>query len=171
MKPTPLQRLDVSVRQSAPVTLTLLIAVLSVVPVALPSYHLLAPDFVLMAVFYWTVHRPDLMRSWTVFVIGLLDDVLSGMPLGVNALILVLVHGAILSQHRVFRGKSFGLVWWGFALIAPGAFLASAIVTYLAAGVLADSSILGLRLLLTVAAYPVMAWIMGRAQRAFLAGV
>ena len=32
-----------------------------------------APDIVLIAVFYWMVHRPDLMRLWTAFVLGLLQ--------------------------------------------------------------------------------------------------
>ena len=70
----------------------------------LPAASTLAPDIVLIAVFYWTVHRPDLMRLWTVFVIGLLSDVLSGTPLGVHPLVLVLVHAAIISQHKMFRG-------------------------------------------------------------------
>lgn len=171
MKPTRLQQLDISVRHSAPIALTLLFSVLSVVPVNLPGYAQIVPDFVLMGVFYWTVHRPDLMRTWTVFVVGLLCDVLSGTPLGVTALVLVLVHAIIIAQHKVFRGKSFVIVWWAFALVAPTAHVVTAMIALVATGTVVNSSMLVLRLVLTVMLYPIFAWLLGRAQRAFLSSV
>jgi rod shape-determining protein MreD len=171
MKLSALQRVDVSVRQSAPVALTLLLTVLSVVPVRLPAASTLAPDIVLIAVFYWTVHRPDLMRLWTVFVIGLLGDVLSGTPLGVHPLVLMLVHAAIISQHKIFRGASFGMVWWAFSLIAPVAHVVAAILAFVTTGALIDLSLFALRLVLTIGFYPALAWLLGRAQRALLASV
>jgi rod shape-determining protein MreD len=171
MKLSALQRLDASVRQSTPVVVTLLLTVLSVVPVHLPAASTLAPDIVLIAVFYWTVHRPDLMRLWTVFVIGLLSDVLSGTALGVHPLVLVLVHAAIISQHKVFRGASFGMVWWAFSLIAPAAHVVAALVAFATAGALPDLSLFLLRLVLTIGFYPALAWLLGRAQRALLAAV
>jgi rod shape-determining protein MreD len=171
MKPSALQRFDLSIRQSVPVVLTLLLTVMSVVPVRLPAASTLAPDIVLIAVFYWTVHRPDLMRLWTVFVIGLLGDVLTGTPLGVHPLVLVLVHAAIISQHKIFRGASFGMVWWAFSVIAPAAHIAGVVVAFLAAGALPELSLFLLRLVLTIGFYPALAWLLGRAQRALLTTV
>ncbi len=171
MKLSPLQRLDIAVRQSMPVVVTLLLAVISVVPIGLPASSSLAPDIVLIAVFYWTVHRPDLMRAWTVFVIGMLSDVLSGTPLGVHPLVLVLVHTVIISQHKIFRGAAFGVVWWAFSLIAPAAHAVTATVAFVAADVAPDLSVLALRLVLTIGLYPALAWLLGRAQRALLAAV
>lgn len=168
---SPLQRLDVSLRYATPVALTLLVAILSVVPLRLPGHALLAPDVVLMTVFYWTVHRPDLMRGWAAFAVGLLTDVLTGAPLGVNALVLVLVHAALLAQHKVFRGKGFGLVWCAFALTVPAAHLVAAAAVLAVSGILPDPSVLGLRSLLTIALYPPVAWMMGRAQRAVLSSL
>jgi rod shape-determining protein MreD len=171
MKLSPLQRLDISIRQSTPVVVTLLLTVLSVVPVGLPASSSLAPDIVLIAVFYWTVHRPDLMRAWTVFVIGMLSDVLSGTPLGVHPLVLVLVHTVIISQHKIFRGAAFGVVWWAFSLIAPAAHIAAAAIAFVGAGVVPEPSVLILRLVLTIGLYPALAWLLGRAQRALMAAV
>jgi rod shape-determining protein MreD len=171
MKLSALQRFDVSVRQSVPVALTLLLTMLSVVPVRLPAASTLAPDIVLIAVFYWTVHRPDLMRLWTVFIIGLLGDVLSGTPLGVHPIVLVVVHTAIISQHKIFRGASFGMVWWAFSLIAPVAHVLAAIIAFVATGALTDLSLFALRVVLTIGFYPALAWLLGRAQRALLASV
>lgn len=171
MNPGALQRLDLRLRHALPVLLTLLVVLLSVAPLRLPDYALVAPGLVLVSLFFWTVHRPDLVRPWHAFVIGLFDDALSGTPLGVNALILVVVHAAIVAQHKVFRGKPFAVIWFAFALIAGGAQLLEAFLALVAARVLVDPLLLLVQLLLTIALYPAVAWLLGRAQRAFLAGI
>lgn len=171
MTPGFLQRTDLRLRHALPASLTALIVVLSVAPLRLPDYALVAPGLVLIALFFWTVHRPDLMRPWHAFAIGLLDDALSGTPLGVNAMIFVLVHWVIVAQHRIFRGKSFAVVWFAFATVAAAAQLLNAALALVAARVLVDPLLLAVQLLLTLALYPPLAWLLGRTQRALLAGV
>jgi rod shape-determining protein MreD len=166
-----LQRLDLRLRQALPVLLTLAVVVLSVAPLRLPDYALVAPGLVLIALFFWTVHRPDLLRPWHAFAIGLFDDVLSGTPLGVNALIFVLAHAVIVAQHKVFRGKPFAVIWFAFVLLALAAQLATAALALAAARVLVDPLLLVVQLALTIGFYPPLAWLLGRAQRAFLAGI
>lgn len=168
MRPLFLQRVDLWARTSVPLALTFLMALLNVVPLRLPDYSELAPSLVLMAVFYWTVHRPDLMRPWSVFVIGLLDDVLSGAPLGVNALVLLFVHWTIMAQHKAFRGQPFAIVWLGFALIAGGAAIVEVVLALVAGYGLLDPVTVVVQYFLTLALYPPIAFLMGRAQRAFL---
>lgn len=168
MRPLFLQRLDLWARAAIPLLATMAAVLLNVVPLRLPDYAPLAPGFVLMAVFYWTVHRPDLMRPWAVFLVGLLDDVLSGTPLGVNSLVLLFVHWTIMAQHRVFRGKSFMLVWLGFAVLAFGAKLVLAAVAFGIGYGLLDPLVLLVQFILTLALYPPVAFIMGWAQRVFL---
>ena len=171
MTPGFLQRADLRLRHALPAAVTVLIVVLSVAPLRLPDYALVAPGLVLIALFFWTVHRPDLMRPWHAFAIGLLDDALSGTPLGVNALIFVLVHATIVAQHRIFRGKSFAVVWAAFAMIAAVAQLLNAGLALVSARVPLDPLLLGVQLLLTLALYPPLVWLLGRTQRALLAGV
>ena len=168
MRPLFLQRLDLWARAAIPMLATLLAVMLNVVPLRLPDYAPMAPGFVLMAVFYWTVHRPDLMRPWAVFLVGILDDVLSGTPLGVNSLVLLFVHWAIVAQHRAFRGKSFILVWLGFAMLAFGAKLLLAAVAFAIGYGLVDPTMMLVQYILTLALYPPVAFVMGRAQRVFL---
>ncbi len=168
MRPLFLQRLDLWARMAIPLLATILAVVFNVVPLRLPDYAPLAPGLVLMAVFYWTVHRPDLMRPWTVFLIGILDDILSGTPLGVNSLVLLFVHWTIVAQHRVFRGKSFVLVWLAFALVALGAKLLLTVVAFAAGYGLLDPTVLLVQYILTLALYPPVAFVMGWAQRVFL---
>jgi rod shape-determining protein MreD len=168
VRPLFVQRLDGWARAAAPLALTLIAAIVNVIPLRLPSYSVIAPDLVLMAVFYWTVHRPDLMRPWTAFVVGLLDDVLIGTPLGVYALVLLFVHWAIIAQHRTLRALSFGLLWCGFALIAAGAKVVLVVLALAIGRGLIDPSVLFAQYSFTVVVYPLVALLMGRAQRAFL---
>lgn len=168
MRPLFVQRLDGWARASAPFALTLVAVIINVVPLRLPAYSVIAPDLVLMAVFYWTVHRPDLMRPWSAFVVGLLDDILSGTPLGVYALVLLFVHWAIIAQHRTLRALSFGLLWCGFALIAAGAKLVMVVLALVIGRGLIDPAGLFAQYAFTIAVYPLIALLMGRAQRAFL---
>ena len=163
-----LHRLDRWVREAAPLAISLLVVIATVVPVRVPEYAFLAPGFVLMAVFYWTVHRPDLMRPWGAFVVGLFDDVLTGAPLGLNALVFVLMHGVIVAQHRFFRGKPFVLVWFAFAVIAFGAHTIASLLALIAGGAPIEPSAMLVRYGLAVAMYPLAGWFLGRAQRAFL---
>ena len=74
MRPTLLQRVDLKLRQALPGLLILLCIMLSVTPLRLPDYALVAPGLVLIAVFYWTVHRPDLLRPWHACLLGLFID-------------------------------------------------------------------------------------------------
>ena len=168
MRPLFLQRVDAGARAAAPLVLTLMIVIVNVVPLRLPSYSVIAPDLVLMAVFYWIVHRPDLLRPWGAFMVGILDDILVGTPLGVNAFVLLLVHWMIISQHKTLRTLSFGLLWLAFAVIALGAKLILVGLALVINRGLIDPMVLLAQFSFTVAVYPLIAMLMGRAQRAFL---
>lgn len=77
------------------VILTLLIAItLSAMelPFHTPRWFvLLRPEWVLLAVFYWAVERPDRVPMVFVWLLGLILDVLQGSPLGVNGLCLAAI--------------------------------------------------------------------------------
>ncbi|MDA1326378.1 MAG: rod shape-determining protein MreD [Proteobacteria bacterium] len=126
MNPSLSQRLDLLARNVLPAMLGVFLVLLSTIPFYIPGYGPMAANLVLMAVFYWAVHRPDLLSPFTVFLIGLLQDILVGMPPGMNAFVLLLVRTIAVSQGRVFRGRSFIILWWGFGMVA----MASAFVVW-----------------------------------------
>ena len=89
------QRLDKTGRNLAPFAVTVMLALIGLVPVPAPGYAPVAPFLTAIAIYYWAIHRPDLMRPGTAFLIGLLQDLLTGGPLGVNALVLVHVVASV----------------------------------------------------------------------------
>ena len=118
-----------------PALLGVLLVILSTIPFYIPGYGPVAANLVLMAVFYWSVHRPDLLSPISVFFIGLLQDILIGMPPGMNAVVLLSVRTLAVSQSRVFRGRSFIILWWGFGIVA----VASSFVVWVLSAIYAIS--------------------------------
>lgn len=164
------QRLDKTGRNLAPIAVTVMLLLVGMVPLRLPSYTEVAPALTLMAVYYWGIHRPDLLRPGVVFAVGLLQDLLSGGPLGLNALTLVCVHWTVLSQRRFFLANTFALLWLGFVLIVLGAALLQWVAVCALSATLMPLAAPFFQALLTMALFPVFAWLFIRVHRAFLHG-
>lgn len=152
-------------RNLLPIAITIALVLIGVARLQIPHYAVIAPSLPLMAVYYWTVFRPDLMPRLAVFGIGLLQDALAGLPLGVNALVLLLLHAVVISQRRFLIGKPFWVFWWGFLLVAPAAAgLTWAIMSILRGALIAPGAAV-FHLLLTIVAFPILCWVLLRAQR------
>lgn len=168
MRPTFWHSLDFMARQLTPFALTLILVLLNVVPMHIPGYARVVPILPLMAVYHWSIYRPELMPAYAVFAIGLLQDVLTGTPIGVNALVFLGVYGVVLSQRRFFAGKSFFIMWLGFALVAAGAVLASWLLISIFNMTLVAPKAAIFQYLLTLGCFPFIAWLFLRWQQAFL---
>ena len=110
---------------SIPLVVTLLLVIASALPWHLPLFVEGTPALAVAAVFHWTINRPDCLPLAATFCIGLLQDLLTGTPPGMTALMLLAVQGFVASQRTFFHGKPFLVVWWGFALVMPAAGLMS----------------------------------------------
>lgn len=111
------QRLDLGARSALPFTTTLLCLFLGVIPWPLPFIGAVTPPLILIALYYWTVHRPDLFRPSMVFALGLLNDIINYMPIGISAILYLCVYQIILTQRRYFTRQSFFTLWMGFVII------------------------------------------------------
>ncbi|MDP6172605.1 MAG: rod shape-determining protein MreD [Rhodospirillales bacterium] len=162
------RRLDQWARNLTPVGLTLVLILLGVLPIHVPGYSQVAPVMAIMSVYHWAIYRPQLLPVLAVFLLGLMQDLLSGAPAGLNALVMLTVYGTVAWQRRFLVGKSFFIYWFGFALIGLGA----SVESWLIASVW-NLSFMGLRILffqyvLALGFFPVIAWILLHWQRAFL---
>lgn len=165
------QRMDMIVRSLTPFVLTLVLVVLGQVPLHIPGFAEVAPILPLMAVYFWAIYRPDLLPATAVFIAGLVQDALSGMPFGVNAAVFVIVHMLVLSQQVFFQGKSFLIIWLGFSMVAAGAV---ALIWSLNAMVFASFASVEaafFQYLVTVGIFPILALMLVRWQRTVLAQI
>ena len=168
MKRTFGQRLDLFTRHSMPALFTMILVVINMVPLHIPGIARIMPVLPLIAVYHWAVYRPTLLPAPVVFAIGLLHDVLSGAPLGVNALVYLGVYGIVIFQQRFFTGKSFLVVWLGFALISFVATVVAWMLVSFLSSALVEPNAAVFQFALNVGFFPLIAWIFLRYQRVFL---
>ncbi len=168
MKPVLWHRLDLMARSLTPFGLTLVLVLFNVLPLHIPDLSRVMPLLPLMAIYHWAVHRPNLMPAYAVFAIGLLQDTLTGAPLGVNVLSYLIVYGVVVSQRRFLVGKSFAIIWLGFAMVAASAAMVGWLLVSSFYGTVVESSALFLQYLLSLGIFPMLAWLFMRWQRAFL---
>lgn len=155
-------------RGSIPFWLTFLLALISVVPMRIEGFATVTPSLVSISVFYWSLHRSYLMPAPVVFLLGLISDILTGTPMGLSSLMLLIIHAIAVSQRLVFVGKAFILSWWGYFLIATGiAFLSWIVACIYSLALLPISPIL-MQLVLTILVFPLFAWCFGLIQSSFL---
>ncbi len=163
-----LRRIEKGLRGLTPVALTLALMLMVALPLPLPGFAQVTPAITLIAVYHWSIYRPDLLPLGATFALGLIQDVLTGAPLGLTSLVLLLLRTIVVSQRRFFHGKTFMVEWWGFMLVAPGATVASWMLVSLYFGTVVNPRSSGVQLVLTVALYPVLTWLFGRAQHSLL---
>ena len=111
------------------------------------------------------LHRPSLLPSGGVFIIGLLQDFLCGGPIGLNAGILVLVYFIAVTQAKFFYGKSFLVVWWGFFVVSFGVSVLEWIIHSIFAGSIIIAKPVIYEFIMNVAAYPLFGWLFVQVHR------
>jgi rod shape-determining protein MreD len=77
----------------------------------------LMPSLPMLVVFLWGIHRPDLLPSFAVALVGLLLDLLIHAPLGCSSLALVVVYAVTVSQRLYWMTVPGGLLV-GFVIAA-----------------------------------------------------
>ena len=169
MQATVLQRMDTTARRLVPFGVTLILMLFAMTPTYIPGLSHITPMYALMAVYFWSIYRPDLLGYGSTFAIGVLEDLLSGTPLGSGALILLLCQRVVFSQQKFFNNKPFGIIWLAFALVALGASL----LRWFCVGLVASSGFtpIGEMLtayLMTVAVYPIVGWCLAKAHMKLL---
>lgn len=159
---------DRTARNLTPFALALILVVLSLIPVRLPGFAPIAPLLTLVAVYHWSIYRPNLFPAVAVFAIGLLQDMLGGAPPGLHAVVFLSVSSLVATQRRFLVGKSFFTYWFGFGLLS----LAAAGEMWLLGSIwnafILDFHVLFFQYLLTLGLFPPVAWIFLRWQQAFL---
>ncbi len=112
------RQLDELATGLTPFFVSLVLILLSTAPIHLPATGPVSPELGVIAVFFWTIYRPDRMPAFAVLGLGLWQDLLNAAPVGLHTIAFLVVYGIVASQRTFFRGKPFPIVWWAFGLTA-----------------------------------------------------
>lgn len=118
------------------------------------------PPFGLMMLLAWRLHRPELLKPWAAVLLGLLDDLVSGQPLGSAMFFWTVSFLAIdvLDTRIVWRD------FWQDWLLAAGAIALCLIGGRLVAAPIGAhvDTVLLIQILITVALFPVLSRLVAR---------
>ncbi len=158
------QWLERTLRSLVPFLTGLVAVLIDIMPLPGSSSHVLAPFMTLGVVYFWSLYRPDLMPAVAAFALGIVFDLLAGLPLGMTAIVLLVTHRIVLTPHRTALAASFGVMWAGCVAIAVViAVLRWTLASLWWAHAFALRPDL-LQTLATAALFPVTAWLLLRCQ-------
>jgi rod shape-determining protein MreD len=109
-------RIQIAILALSPFLLGLALILVSMFPLRLSEGYLVTPAFALMPIYFWTLYRPDLMPPIAVFWLGLVQDLLTGGPIGLWCLIYLFTYGFLASQRLFLLTRIQGRGWQGFGL-------------------------------------------------------
>lgn len=162
------QKFGQSIRNFLPVESALVLLVLGIMVWPIPFAGSVSPSFILVAIYYWAIYRPDLFRPLVVFILGLLNDAIHFLPMGLSALIFLGVYQLAFAHRRYFVGQVFLMLWFGFSLLAFLAMFAMWAALSVFHGQMMTLVPVFVQYGLTVALFPLPAWGLIKLQRAFL---
>lgn len=110
-------RIENTARLAVPYVVLALFMCVGFLAIPFSQAHLIKPNLVLMAVYYWAIYRPTLFSPFLCFSVGLLMDFLMAMPLGMNAMILLVVQWQASDQRRFLMGQPYMALWAIFGLV------------------------------------------------------
>lgn len=145
-------------KAATPTFLGLFGVFLLALPLRLAEGHIPTPLLPLVIVFFWSIYGPSYLPAASVFAIGLLQDFLSGGPLGLWPGVYLITQYIVLSQRSYFLGREQKVVWIGFAFAAAGAALILWLVMSLMSGMLLPVWSLLFQMAMTVITYPIFSY-------------
>ncbi|MCB2107031.1 MAG: rod shape-determining protein MreD [Rhodobacteraceae bacterium] len=160
-----LQRIDTVARHFVPFGVTIFLLLFGLTPTHIPGFAPVSPMLTLMAVYFWAVYRPDAIGYGFAFAVGVVEDLLTGTPLGSSALVLMLCQWIVFRQQKFFNARPFFVVWLAFCLVALGA----ALLRWLAVGLFSESGFVTpdqalMSAVMSMAIYPIIGWLLAKAH-------
>lgn len=163
-----LQKLDRGLRAALPVGVCLFFILLMLVPWPFPHARQLLSLVVFMALCHWVVHAPDYFSMRWSFIIGFLQDVLLGQPLGISALTYLAADFFLRTQRLFFLQQSFRHFWMVFAAMAALISLAQWGVAHVFMGQGVSMSSLLLNIVTGILLFPLISVVLHGIQRLLL---
>ncbi|OPZ75989.1 MAG: rod shape-determining protein MreD [Alphaproteobacteria bacterium ADurb.Bin438] len=101
----------------SPIIMILFIIFIEHAPVYFSYFSFIRPQISLIVVFFWSVYFPESLGIFSVFLLGLLSDLLFNSVLGLSAFLFLLMY-VLLSEYKNFlTNRSFSFVYVIFSFV------------------------------------------------------
>ena len=142
-----------------PLVMTILLMLFFYMPIKSMELYYLRPAIGIICVYYWTLKRGYLFSYISAFWIGLIMDIYSSTPLGMNILMMMLLVWVTGWLTKYFKGSSFSATWMVFASVSLLITFVKWLVFSIYFKQFAPIAEILLNLLSTIMFYPLIAYI------------
>jgi rod shape-determining protein MreD len=111
------RKLELIFWTALPSLITLLLVIFYLAPKHIPGLSHFMPILPLIPVFYWGLMHAREMPFWFVFALGLIMDAVTGMPMGLTALLYVFFLAMLHAQRKYIHKEGFIIKWGYFAML------------------------------------------------------
>ena len=94
---------------------------LSLIPLDFGILRDVRPMFLLTGIYYWALFRPRFLSPFGVFMIGLIYDILAGLPFGLTSLVLIGVYMLVHRQRKLLFSQPFWILWMVYIILTTAA--------------------------------------------------
>lgn len=81
----------------------------------LPNFMWIMPWLGTIGIFFWAVFGHKYFGYTQVVTLGLIEDIVTGSPLGFHALAFVILYRIASQQRKYLNGKPFSVIWFGYS--------------------------------------------------------
>ncbi len=157
--------LDAAARACCPTGATLLLMLLTQLPLDIAGQAPLLPAVALCCVWFWSLSAPENLPPPVVLLIGLVVDLLGYLPPGVAAFTFLALQGVAKAVRRGLAGRGPLQNWLVFAAAATAASTSMWLLVMLLTFRLLDVSAAVFTALLAAALFPALAAVLAAAHR------
>ena len=156
------------VQKLLPLLSSVVVLFLAYLPVNVGILNNIRPDFGLMCVYFWILHRPDLFNLFSIVILGILDMAVSSALPGVSLFAYLTMYVLLYNTQRFFNAKPFVVIWYGFMALSLATLLIKWLVVSLYYGQFLPLSMLMFGYLISAAIYPLVSTIFAFIQNKFI---
>lgn len=158
-----------SLQRLTPLLFSLLLLLLSYIPLSIGYFNNIRPFIGIACIYYWILNRPDLFNLFSVFVLAIVNDIISSGPFGANLLSFLLMYILASNVQRLLYGKTFAVTWYSFMALAFAVFCSKWLIVSVYYKQAMPVVILLFSYGVTVALYPFLSFIFALIQNKILA--
>jgi rod shape-determining protein MreD len=148
------KRLELLLWLATPIAITCVLFILCIIPKHIWGMNYVMPLLPLLSIFYWgTIHAPE-MPYWFACLIGLLMDVITGVPLGLSALLYLLFLVITHTQSKYIHKEVFMIIWGYFMMLVAVICISQWLIISLSGKQLQPIPAVFIQWLLTIGLYP-----------------
>lgn len=162
------ESLAIYLQRLLPLLSSIFLLFVSYIPLDFTLSNNIRPAVGMICVYFWVLHRPDIFNLFSVYVLGLVEDIISSAPFGSNIFALLVLYVLVTNLSKYFNAKPFTVIWYGFVLLSLITFLSRWLVVSIYYADFLPLSIVMFSFLVTAASYPVLSLINVFVQSKFM---